>query len=262
VVERIQVPLVTQSAPDRELGALTLARTSPSYAPDEIAFVEELARRIAAALEGSHAHRAVEVERDRIEENNRAKDVFFATLSHELRTPLNSILGWTQILMRGGIFDREKVGRALRTIDRNARAQAQLIADLLDVSRIVTGKLKVEPVPIDMAPLVDAAIDAARPAAEAKGVRLERSVGAAGEVKGDPNRIAQIAGNLVSNAIKFTPPGGKVTVSLERGEHEVRLVVSDTGAGISPEFLPRVFERFRQGDSTSTRRQGGLGLGL
>jgi PAS domain S-box-containing protein len=208
----------------------------------------------------------VEEERERLlreaQEANRLKDEFLATVSHELRTPLTAILGWAHLL-RGGQLEGEGAARALETIERNARAQAQLIDDLLDVSRIVTGKLRLDVVPVDPPSFIDPAVEAVRPAAEAKGVRLQKLIDTGvGTVMGDPARLQQVVWNLLSNAVKFTPRGGRVQVRLERVNSNVEIAVSDTGAGIDPEFLPHVFERFRQADQRTTRQHGGLGLGL
>jgi PAS domain S-box-containing protein len=192
---------------------------------------------------------------------NRAKEDFLATLSHELRTPLNAMLGWTRLL-RMGKLDSAGVSRALETIERNARLQEQLIADILDVSRIVTGKLRLELRPTDLAPLVDATLDTLRPAADAKGVALQSRLKFAGAVLGDPDRLQQVTWNLIANAIKFTPSGGSVMVSLDRQGTSAVVTVKDTGEGIAPELLPYVFDRFRQGDASVTRPHGGLGLGL
>ncbi len=193
---------------------------------------------------------------------NRLKDEFLATVSHELRTPLTAILGWATML-RGNKFDEATAASALETIERNARAQSQLIEDLMDVSRIITGKLRLDVRPVDLASVVEAAVEAVRPAAEAKGIRLQRVLDTyAGPVPGDPVRLQQVVWNLLSNAIKFTPKGGRVQVRLERVNSHVEIVVSDTGPGISPDFLPHAFERFRQADAAITRKHGGLGLGL
>jgi PAS domain S-box-containing protein len=196
------------------------------------------------------------------EQANRLKDEFLATVSHELRTPLTAILGWAHLL-RGGGLRGDAAARALETIERNARAQAQLIDDLLDVSRIVTGKLRLDVVPVSPHTFIDAAVEAVGPAAEAKGVRLQKVIDAGVEtVTGDPARLQQVVWNLLTNAVKFTPRGGRVLVTLGRADSQVEIAVSDTGAGIAPEFLPYVFERFRQADQRTTRRHGGLGLGL
>jgi PAS domain S-box-containing protein len=198
---------------------------------------------------------------EQLETVNRVKEEFLATLSHELRTPLNAILGWAR-LMRTGRLDDHARAHALETIERNAHIQEQLIADILDVSRIVTGKLRIKLQPIDFAPIVRAAVEAVRPAAEAKGVVLRLSVASPGAVMGDPDRLRQVVWNLLTNAIKFTPRGGTVSVSCVRGGTNAIVQVSDTGEGILPELLPFVFDRFRQGDASATRPHGGLGLGL
>jgi PAS domain S-box-containing protein len=204
------------------------------------------------------AHR----ERVRVEEANRAKDEFLATVSHELRTPLNAILGWARIL-RSGEIPSEKRERALETIERNAVMQAQIIEDLLDISRIVSGNLRLESRAVDMASVVQAAIDSVRPIAQAKNVSLTATLAAAvGPALGDANRLQQVFWNLLTNAIKFTPNGGHVTAALKAVDAHVEVEVSDDGRGISPQFLPHVFERFRQADGGSTRSHGGLGIGL
>jgi len=193
---------------------------------------------------------------------NRAKDEFLATLSHELRTPLSAILIWARLL-RSGRLDAEARARALEVIERNTKLQARLIEDLLEVSRIIAGKLRLEWTPVDLASTVDGAIDAVRAAADAKDITLELELERdLGPVRGDRNRLQQIVWNLVSNAIKFTPSGGSVNVRLARDAQDGMITVRDTGIGIRAEFLPHIFERFRQGDSTSTRIHGGLGLGL
>jgi signal transduction histidine kinase len=200
--------------------------------------------------------------REAAEAASLVKDEFLATLSHELRTPLNAIIGWTRLL-RGGSLSPEKIRRAVETIERNALAQSRLIEDLLDVSAIVSGKMSLEIQPMDLAPVIEAALEAARPAAEAKGIQLEREIDPeAGPVPGDPGRLQQVVWNLLSNAVKFTPSGGLVRVALERRGSDVALTVSDTGVGIPPDFLAAVFEPFRQADSGTTRVHGGLGLGL
>jgi signal transduction histidine kinase len=192
---------------------------------------------------------------------NRAKEDFLATLSHELRTPLNAMLGWTRLL-RTGKLDRPGVERALDTIERNARHQAQLIADMLDMSRIVTGRLRLDVRRVELAPLLEAAIDAVRPAADGKGVSIQTDIRQGGCVNGDPDRLQQVVWNLLTNGIKFTPAAGRITVSLVQIGRMVVTTVTDTGEGIAPELLPVVFDRFRQGDASVTRPHGGLGLGL
>jgi signal transduction histidine kinase/CheY-like chemotaxis protein len=192
---------------------------------------------------------------------NRAKDEFLATLSHELRTPLNVILGWINLL-RAQRVHSERVPHALEIIERNARQQADLINDLLDVSRIVSGKLRLDLRPLALAQLVAAVIESLRPSADAKGVSLSMTTAASSNVIGDPDRLRQAVWNLVANAVKFTPSGGSVSVQVSGDDRRVRVAVRDTGIGISSEFLPHVFERFRQADSSTTRAHAGVGLGL
>ena len=200
--------------------------------------------------------------RSQAEIANRTKDEFLATVSHELRTPLNAILGWTRML-RTGAVEEKALARALETIERNARAQSQLIEDILDVSRIIAGKLRVHVRKIDLHAVVRGAMDAVQPAAAAKGVELVAELAPdASEFCGDPDRLQQITWNLVANAIKFTPKGGLVTVALRSVDAQVEIAVTDNGSGIPADFLPHVFDRFRQADSSITRMQGGLGLGL
>jgi signal transduction histidine kinase/ActR/RegA family two-component response regulator len=200
--------------------------------------------------------------RQEAEAANRAKDEFLAMLSHELRTPLSSMMGWVTLL-RSGQLDESTATRALEVVDRNLKLQRQLIEDLLDVSRIITGKMPLALRPVHLVGVIEAAVDTLRPAATAKGIKLEMAIEPLVPlVAGDPNRLQQVVWNLVSNAIKFTPGGGRVSVRLHRLAGHAVLSVEDTGKGISAEFLPHVFERFRQADSSSTRTYGGLGLGL
>jgi signal transduction histidine kinase/CheY-like chemotaxis protein len=206
--------------------------------------------------------RQLEESSARLMEADEAKDRFLATVSHELRTPLHAILGWTNVL-RTRRGDETMFIRALETIERNARMQAGLIEDLLDVSRMVTGKLTLDIQPVDLASVIEAALDVVRPAAEAKGLRLESRLDApVGRVAGDPARLQQVVSNLLVNAVKFSATGGRVEVRLQALGPDVQVTVSDTGQGIAPDFLPYVFERLRQADATSTRAQTGLGLGL
>ncbi|WP_229467465.1 ATP-binding protein [Massilia sp. Mn16-1_5] len=196
------------------------------------------------------------------ERSSQMKDEFLATLSHELRTPLSAILGWAQVLRRGG-KDENDLQRGLQTIERNARAQAQLIEDLLDMSRITSGKVLLDMQTLNPQGFLDAAIETVRPAADAKNIRIEKRYEPdPGMVAGDPARLQQVVWNLLSNAIKFTPRDGLVTVELGRRDGSVAVTVRDTGSGIKPEFITHVFERFRQADASMTRRHGGLGLGL
>ena len=193
---------------------------------------------------------------------NRTKDEFLAIVSHELRTPLNAIVGWASML-RSGSLDQGRATRAIEVIDRNAKAQAQLIEDILDVSRIVSGNLRLNPRPVHLQQVIDAAVDSIRPSADLKQIQLEMKIDPkAGPVSGDPDRLQQVIWNLLSNAVKFTPAAGKIDVRLTGANSHVEIIVSDTGQGIHPEFLPHVFDRFRQADGSKTRRHGGLGLGL
>src|SRR5271166_4375587 len=196
------------------------------------------------------------------ERANRMKDEFLATLSHELRTPLNAVLGWANIL-RLGKLQGEELKQGLDTIERNARIQAQIIEDLLDMSRIISGKIRLDVQRVDLPAVLNESIETLRAMAEAKGVRLQVVVDPfAGPISGDPSRLQQVFWNLLNNAIKFTPKGGKVRVVLERVNSHVEVSVIDTGEGIAPDFLPYIFDRFQQGDASTTRRHGGLGLGL
>ena len=198
----------------------------------------------------------------RAEEANSLKDEFLATVSHELRTPLMAVLGWAHLL-RSNNLDEAGQRRAVETIERNARAQQQLIEDLLDVSRIITGKLRLDVRPVAPASFIDAAVESVRPAADAKEIQLEiLSDPNVGNISGDAGRLQQVVWNLLSNAIKFTPRGGRAQLKLQRTRSHVEISVSDSGQGIKQDFLPYVFERFRQADMKTTRAHGGLGLGL
>jgi PAS domain S-box-containing protein len=224
---------------------------------------------VASAIRDITARKRAEAERDRLlqeraahAEANRVKDEFLATLSHELRTPLNAILGWTSLLLKEPGF-AGKTRHALETVLRNAQAQTQIVEDLIDLSRVVTGKLRIDARPIDLADVVNAAIDVMRPAADARGLTIAVAPELTSYLTlGDEDRMRQAVWNVLSNAVKFTPEGGVVTVRLSRSERAIRLEVQDTGIGIAPEFLPHVFDRFRQADSSMTRLHGGLGLGL
>ena len=195
-------------------------------------------------------------------EADRLKDEFLAVLSHELRTPLNAIVGYTRLL-RGNVLSGEKATRGLETLDRNAVALTQIVEDVLDISRIVSGKIRLDVQPVELSLVVHNAIATVQPAADARGVRLQTIVDPrVGPVSGDPDRLQQVVWNLLSNAVKFTPKNGRVHVRVERVNSHIEIVVSDTGIGIRPDFLPFVFERFRQADAGTTRKTGGLGLGL
>jgi signal transduction histidine kinase/ActR/RegA family two-component response regulator len=217
--------------------------------------IRDQIQEIRQLLESERAARA-EAERA-----GRMKDEFLATLSHELRTPLNAILGWATMLRRSA-DDPEEVASGLEIIERNARVQAQLIEDLLDMSRIISGKIRLDVRSVDPTTVIEAAIESVRPAADAKEIRIQSVLDPCGPVTGDPGRLQQVLWNLLSNAVKFTPRGGKVMVTCLRSRSSVEIAVTDTGPGIKPEFLPHVFERFRQADASTTRRYGGLGLGL
>jgi len=223
---------------------------------------EELAKlRISnqEALDAGHGERTKLAESERL---GRIKDEFLANLSHEIRTPLNAILGWSQLL-QPGITSNADLTEGLDVITRNARTQARLIDDLLDMSRIISGKMRLDVQRVDVSAMIDAALESVKPAAEAKGIKLQKMVDPiAGPVTGDPNRLQQVVWNLLINAIKFTPKGGIVQVVVERVDSHVELSVSDTGKGISAEFLPHVFERFSQAEHSAIRGYTGLGLGL
>jgi PAS domain S-box-containing protein len=243
-------------ARDHTFGALVLVTSRGGFGQAEQDLAGALAERAALAADNARLYREAQ-------QANRMKDEFLATLSHELRTPLNAIVGWVKLLQSGGL-DADTARRAVATIDRNARAQTQLIEDILDVSRIVAGKVNLNVAPVDLNAVADGALDSVRHAAEAKGIALHAP--GPGEpihnVRGDPDRLQQVVWNLLSNAIKFTPRGGNVWLRLAHLDGSAEIEVRDDGLGIKPEFLPHVFERFRQSDSSSTRPHGGLGLGL
>lgn len=269
----VAIPLTVEG---RTLGAMGLSFTQArTFNQDDRAFMFALAQQCAQALARARAYAAERQARDEAEAArqvaeaaNRTKDEFLAVLSHELRTPLNAMLGWTQLLISRK-FDETKMARALETIDRNTKSLATLIDDILDVSRIMTGKLHLTPRPCQLISVIEGAMEAVRPAAEAKTIQLQLNLDTSvGSVWGDANRLQQIVWNLLSNAIKFTPKGGQVTVKLEQRldgltqSSYAQIQVTDTGKGIAPDFLPHVFERFRQENNSSTRSYGGLGLGL
>jgi len=199
--------------------------------------------------------------RSEAEQANRIKDEFLANLSHELRGPLNPILGWVQILQKGGV-DEKTLRQGLEVIERNARRQTQLISDLLDMSRIISGKLRLDVRSCDLSAVLESAIESVATGAEAKSIRIEKILDPSTPVLGDPSRLQQVFWNVLSNAVKFTPAGGKVQIAVRRINSHVEVTISDTGQGIKPDFLPYLFERFRQADSSAGKMQGGLGLGL
>lgn len=255
------VPLVTRG---RTVGTMTFvwAESGHSYSKDDLAFAEELARRCAVAIENARVYAAEQHARQSADIANRAKDEFLAMVSHELRTPLNAIMGWAK-MMSSSPLDEKKRTRAIETIDRNAVAMAQLIEDLLDISRIISGKMRLEVQPVELTRVVEAAIESVRPAAEAKSIRIAHTSGGdIPPVVGDPTRLQQVVWNLLSNAVKFTPKSGAIDVDVDREEAGIVIRVRDTGKGIEPDFLPHVFDAFRQQDASHTRSRGGLGLGL
>jgi PAS domain S-box-containing protein len=248
------VPLVTQG---RTVGVLTFVASESGrrYDDEDLVLAQDLAGRAALAISNARLYHESQ-------ESSRLKDDFLTTMSHELRTPLNAILGWAGLLTTQNL-DSKTTTQALQTIERNARAQVRLIEDLMDVSRIITGKLRLDIRPVVLSAVVEAAVDAVRPTAQAKDIRLQMLLDPqAGPVSGDPDRLQQVIWNLLSNALKFTPKEGRVQVRLERINSHVEITVTDNGQGISPEFLPHVFDRFRQADASHTRSVGGLGLGL
>jgi PAS domain S-box-containing protein len=257
----LAVPVISRTG--EVLGGLFFGHPNEGvFAKRHERIVEGLAAQTAIAMDNARLYELSQRERAKAEEANRLKDEFLATISHELRSPLNAILGWARMLSDNKL-DEEKSVRALEVIYRSARAQSQLISDLLDVSRIITGKLRIEARTVSLIPIIKAAMDVARPAADAKKIRLVLALDpAAGPVSGDADRLQQVVWNLLSNAVKFTPAGGQVVARLECNDDNVRLTVSDTGDGIDPEFLPFVFDRFRQFESGPSRSTGGLGLGL
>ena len=275
------LPRLPQHAPDQPardtIGVLSVLFAEPHRPSDRETRLMDLYARIATdSIENARLRQRLQEEledrrrsltrehtaRAEAETANRMKDEFLATVSHELRTPLNAILGWSHIL-RWGKPDETTVARGVEVIERNAQTQAQLIEDILDASRVVTGRLRLNRGPVDLATVIKAAADSVRPGAEAKGIQLAVILDpAARRIHGDASRLQQVVWNLLANAIKFTAAGGRVEVRLERAGGQAEITVADTGEGIAPEFLPFIFDRFRQADATITRRHGGLGLGL
>lgn len=255
--------VVPMSVMNRIVGTVDIQSYNIAAYKEEHSTAIRMAANLAAvAIENVRLFEHENKARMMAEESNRMKDEFLATVSHELRTPLTSIIGWAHLLSSGAL-DREAAVRAIETIERNAKSQAQIIDDILDVSRIITGKLHFTAEAIELAEVVEQAINAVRPAAEAKQIQLETIFGEQpAPVSGDANRLQQVVWNLLANAVKFTPAGGRVQARLERTSSHVEITISDTGEGIAPEFLPYVFDRFRQADASTTRQHGGLGLGL
>ena len=252
---------------DAKAGEARLALIEGPAGIGKSQLISVLRRRGEAAGMRVLAARGSQLERERearaaAEAASVTKDEFLATLSHELRTPLNSIVGWAALL-RSGALQGEKLTRAVDSIERNARSLTRLIDDLLDVSAIISGKMSLEMMPLDLVPVLEASLDSVRPTAEARSIRLDATWEAdVGPISGDPDRLQQVLWNLLFNAIKFTSPGGEVSVHLRKVGGNARLTVRDTGRGIDPAFLPHVFEPFRQADGSITRTHGGLGLGL
>ncbi|HEX8423881.1 MAG TPA: ATP-binding protein [Pyrinomonadaceae bacterium] len=242
--------------PDERLRNIIALQQKASSLEAEIAERKEAEERLRVSLAQAQLARAA------AEQASRLKDEFLATVSHELRTPLTAIIGWSYMLRHGKLSDTNAV-RALETIERNAKSQAQIVEDILDVSRVITGKLRLNIEAVDVASVINAAIDSVQLAAESKNIQLKVTLDpSARHVSGDASRLQQVVWNLLSNAIRFTPSGGRVEVRLERAGAHAQLKVSDTGCGLDPDFLPYIFDRFRQADGSNTRRHGGLGLGL
>lgn len=256
----IVVPLRVQNT---VFGALTLAYSDSgrTYAEADLRLAGELARRASVAIDNARLYALSQDERSKVEAATRAKDEFVAMVSHELRTPLNAILGWAR-LMRAGSLPEAKWEHAIEVIERNANAQSHLVTDLLDISRVITGKLRINPAQVDLANVVEMAVESVRPAAEAKRITLEVDSPSGALVRGDGDRLQQVVWNLLANAVKFTPKQGTVGVRIRKIESDIEITVEDTGQGIPPSFLPHVFESFRQLDSSASRPYGGLGIGL
>jgi PAS domain S-box-containing protein len=253
---RSYLAVPVRSAAGDVLGGLFFGHSSPGvFTERHERLVTGVAGWASLALENSRLYTEAR-------EADRLKDEFLAVLSHELRTPLNAILGYARLL-RGNILNGDKAARGLETLERNSAALTQIVEDVLDVSRIVSGKIRLDVQPVELPLVIHNAVATVQPAADAKGVRMQTIVDPrVGPVSGDPDRLQQVVWNLLSNAVKFTPKAGRVQVRLERVNSHIEIVVSDTGIGIRPDFLPHVFERFRQADAGTTRKTGGLGLGL
>ncbi|MBM3219959.1 MAG: HAMP domain-containing histidine kinase [Candidatus Rokubacteria bacterium] len=257
---RIAGPVIALASSVRRFGAGEPAAPIVKPGVDEVREVARAFEDTAAELGAREA--ALRESREQAEAASRSKDEFLAVLSHEPRTPINAVYGWARML-REGTLPPATQRRALEVIERNAASQVRLIEDLLDISRIVSGKMRLEVRPVEVSKTIEGALDAVRHSAEVKEIQLDTAIDAStGPVMGDPDRLQQVVWNLLSNAIKFTPQGGRVSVRLARVDAGVEIVVTDTGAGIEGALVPHIFERFRQGDSTSTRAHGGLGLGL
>jgi PAS domain S-box-containing protein len=256
----IGAPLIVEG---RLIGVIHANTTRPRrFTEDDVRLLQLAADRVALAVEHARLYEVEQQARLQAEEANRVKDEFLTLVSHELRSPLNAILGYAALLRRGRL-DIQEIKHAADVIERSGKAQSQLIDDLLDTGRIISGKLRLELGPVDLVSVIEQAVQTIRPAADAKGISVETDLPSEiGQITGDPSRLQQVVWNLLSNAVKFTPQGGRVEARLERADPYIRITVSDTGKGISPDFLPYVFDRFRQSDASSARRYGGLGLGL
>jgi PAS domain S-box-containing protein len=256
----IGAPLIVEGRLIGVIHAETIRRRR--FTEEDMRLLQLVADRVALAIEHARIYEVEQQARRQAEEANRMKDEFLAIVSHELRSPLNAMLGYAVLLRYGGL-DAQKVKQAADVIERSGKAQAQLIDDLLDTARIISGKLRLELGPVDLVSVIEHAVQTIRPAADAKRISLETDLPPEiGQITGDPARLQQVVWNLLSNAVKFTPQGGRVEARLERVDPYIGITVSDTGKGISPDFLPYVFDRFRQADASSARRYGGLGLGL
>ncbi|MEH1817720.1 MAG: response regulator [Nostoc sp.] len=253
-------PLIVQG---RLLGGLSFAsRRRTDFTPDEASLLQSVCDQMAIALERNNLLNSIQQQAEQLQRANQIKDEFLAVLSHELRSPLNPILGWAKLLQKGNL-NPERTTTGLEIIERNAQLQAQLINDLLDISRILQGKLSLNQMPVDLGAVITAALETVRLAAVAKSLQIETTFPAnARIVIGDAGRLQQVVWNLLSNAVKFTPQGGQITVALAHTDTHAQIQVTDTGIGINPDFLPYVFEHFRQEDAATTRKFGGLGLGL
>jgi PAS domain S-box-containing protein len=261
VISYLAVPVISRSG--TILGGLFFGHPMEgAFAERHEQIVQGLAAQAAISMDNAQLYELSQRDRVKAEAANRSKDEFLATVSHELRTPLNAILGWSDLLSKGNL-DSASAKRAIDTIARNAKSQAQLIEDILDVSRAITGKFRLTVGPVDLTTVIKAAIDSTQLAADAKGIQIQVICDPfIHPIMGDASRLQQVIWNLLSNAIKFTPTGGRIEVRLESAGSNLRVAISDTGQGISKDLLPFIFERFRQADSTTTRRYGGLGLGL
>jgi PAS domain S-box-containing protein len=261
VTSYLAVPVVSRSG--KVLGGLFFGHSEAGiFSERSERIIAGLAAQAAVTIDNAHLYAAEQKARAEAETANHLKDEFLATVSHELRNPLHTMFGWVQLL-RYGNLDPSSVQQAVEIIERNLRSQRQIVEDVLDVSRIITGRLRIEMAPVDLTLVIEAAVDSMRPAADAKGIKLHAAIDPkASQIFGDVSRLQQVFWNLISNAIKFTPQEGRVQILTEHIDSHIEIKVIDTGSGIKREFLPHVFDRFRQEDSSITRTQGGLGLGL